>query len=182
MFSNLATSSIIETTLLVGGFIAILIGIVGKSEKTSADEIALFLGFFVGVFMIFMGIMLYSEGSWPPSTMIVLIVLGLGLFFRVFRKMKWAAIIAWIVGDLIGYGLYLLSKIALASVLTPTIILVIVLIVMLIVYLLLKFLEDTVSLLGAILSFRPILIFLGMGAIIEAVLLFLGTSLYAIFR
>ena len=96
-------------------------------------------------------------------------------------KVKWAAIIAWIVGGLTGYGLYLLSKIALASVLTPTVILVIVLVLMLIVYFLLKFLEDTVSFFGAILSFRPILFFLGMGAIIEAVLLFLDTSLYAIF-
>jgi len=181
MFSNLATSPIVEAVLLVGGFIAILIGIVGRSEKTSADEIAMFLGLFVGAFMIFMGIVLYTEGGWPPSTMIVLIVLGLGLILRVLRKVKWAAIISWIVGGLTGYGLYLLSKVALASILTPTVIIVIAVIVMLIVYFLLKFLEDTISFFGAILSFRPILFFLGMGAIIEAVLLLLDSSLYAIF-
>lgn len=181
MLSNLATSPIVEAVLLAGGFIAILIGIVGRSEKTSADEIAMFLGLFVGAFMIFMGIVLYSESGWPPSTMIVLIVLGLGLILRVLRKVKWAAIISWIVGGLTGYGLYLISKVALASILTPTVIIVIAVIVMLIAYFLLKFLEDTISFFGAILSFRPILFFLGMGAIIEAVLLLLDSSLYAIF-
>jgi hypothetical protein len=181
MFSNLATSPIPEVALLVGGFIAILIGIVGRSEKTTADEIALFLGFFVGAIMVFLGIVLYSEGGWSASTIIIMIVLGLGLFLRVFRKVKWAAIIAWIVGGGVGYGLYLLSKIALASILTPTVIIVAALIVMLIVYFLLKFLEDTVSFFGAILSFRPILFLLGTVAVLEAVFLFFDTSLWAIF-
>lgn len=181
MFSELASSPIPEVALLVGGFIAILLGIVGKSEKTSIDEIALFFGFFVGAFMIFLGIVLYSEGDWPTSTIIVMVVLGLGLFMRVFRKVKWAVIIAWIVGGGVGYGLYLLSKVALASVLTPTVIIVAALIVMLIVYFLLKFLEDTISFFGAILSFRPILFVLGIVAIFESVLLFLDSSLWAIF-
>jgi len=172
---------VLESALLIGGIIAIFIAIIGRSEKTSKDEIALFLGFIVGAIMIFLGIVLYSEAGWEtPSTVIVLVLLGLGLFFRVFKKVKWAAVISLIVGIAVGYGLYLLSKAILTSLLTPTVIIVLAVIVMFIVYFILKFLEDIVDFVGAVVSFRPILFIAGIVAVLEGVLLLLGNSLSAI--
>ncbi len=181
MFPELASTPITESILLAAGVIAIVIGILGKSDKTIVDDVAIAMGFLLGAFMIFLGLVLITEGGWPPSTIVIVLVVGLALFFRVLRKVKWAAIIAWIAGGVVGYLLHLLSKVVFASILTPTVIIVVAAVVVLISYIMLKLLEDTFSFVGAIISFRPILFCLGVIAVVEAVLLFSGESLYSIF-
>jgi len=177
MFPELSTKPLPELILLLGGLIALVIGFVGKSKKTHIDEVALVLGFVVGAFMIFMAVVLMSNGGWPGSTVLVLALLGFGLFFRVFKKVKLSGIIAVIVGILVGYLLYSMH----ASFLSNEAVLVIAFVVMVIVYVILKFAETLVRIGGYILSFRPILIILGLVALLEAALLFSNSSLSAIF-
>jgi hypothetical protein len=177
MFSELSTRPIAETALIVGGLIALVIAIVGKNQKTHVDEVALVIGFFLGAFMIFLAIVLWTNGGWENSTLIVMAVLGIALFFRVIRKVKWAAVVALVVGVAVGYGLYLLSKTTLTGVLTSTVIVIIAVVVMLIVYVTLKFLEDIIGFFGGVLSFRPILFVVGLVGVVEGVLLVTDSSL-----
>jgi hypothetical protein len=182
MFSELSTRPIAETALIAGGLIALVIAIVGRNQKTHVDEIALVIGFFVGAFMIFLSLVLWSNGGWENSTLLIMAVLGLALFFRVVRKVKWAAVIALIIGVGVGYGLYLLSKTTLTGVLTSTVIIIIAVVVMLIVYVMLKFLEDIIGFVGGVLSFRPILFVIGLVGVAEGILLVMNSSITQLLR
>jgi len=170
MLEFLTTSPMPEVLLVVGGLIAIVIGFLGKNPKTVVDNIAVALGFIVGAVMILMSFLLATDGGWPFSTFLISLLLGVGLFFRVFRKVKVALILALVIGAFLAYGLYLLE-------LDMTIILIVTLIAMVLLYLLFGFVEFFADLVGGVLSFRPVLIVLGLLAILEAVLLFSNSSI-----
>lgn len=177
--ADLATTPLVETTLLLAGFVAMTSAVVGRKKQSSWDEVLMFIGLIVGIFAIIVGIVAITQkdGVWPPSTIIVLFVVGLGLFLRILKSIKWAAIIALLLGIVTGY---LLDQVAtglnITNILTPTVIIIAALIVMVIVYAMLKLFEDLISIAGGILSFRPVMFVAGVIAMFEGVLLIMGTS------
>ena len=179
--AELIANPVPEIVLLVGGFLALLIGIVGKSDKTSLDEIAVFLAFFVGLFMIVLAILIAVYGDQPTSTMLVMGILGMCLFSRAFKKIKWAFIISVLIAGVLALLLHLLATNLSIGFLTPTVILIIAFVAFIILFLILKAIETTFRFLGGAISFRPIMFIGGILAIIEGVLLFMGSSLSAVF-
>jgi len=175
--SELIASPLPEYALLIGGFLAILIAIMGRREGTYLDEIAVVLAFFVGLFMVALSVLSYLYGDQETSTLWVLGILGFSLFSRAFKKIKWAAIVALIIAGLLAYAIYVAAASFSLGFVTTEIILVIAFVVFIVLFLVLKAIESTVRFLGAVISFRPILLVGGMLAVIEAVLLFLDTSL-----
>ncbi len=180
MAFDLTTSPMPELLLLLGGLIALVIAIVGRSKKTIIDNVAVALGFIVGAVMIVEAVMIALNGTWPGSTMWITGILGFGLFMRVFRKVKVALIVSLVAALITGVGLYLIEKSAHTGFLTPIVIVIIALVVMALVYGFLGVAEFFADLAGAIVSWRPVLFILGILALVEAVLLFTNSSLSAI--
>ena len=180
MAFDLTVSPMPELLLLLGGLIALVIAFVGKNKKTVIDNIAVFLGFFVGIVMIVEAILLYNSGNSTGSTIWISAILGFGLFMRVFRKVKVALILALVAALVTGIGLYLLEKSAHTGFLSPIVILIIAMVVMALVYVLIGVAEFLADLAGAVASWRPVLFVLGSLALVEAALLFSGSSLSAI--
>lgn len=180
MAFDLTISPMPELLLLLGGLIALVIAFVGKNKKTVIDNVAVFLGFFVGIVMIVEAILLYSAGNSSGSTIWISAILGFGLLMRVFRKVKVALILALVAALVTGIGLYLLEKSVHTGFLSPIVILIIALVVMAIVYGLIGVAEFFADLAGAIASWRPVLFILGILALAEAALLFSGSSISAI--
>jgi hypothetical protein len=181
--ADLALSPYPEIFLAVGGIIALTIAIVGRSDKTYVDEVAIGLSLVVGVFMMVMAFLVWDEGGWDNSTFIVLGVLGYGLFMRLFKEVKWAALVA--IGVAIVVFLLLTGVAegdsAAADLLSETVIVVISLVAMFIVYLMLKFFEDISDMFGALVSFRPVLFVLGLMALVEVALILMDSSLSQLF-
>jgi hypothetical protein len=109
---DLASAPIVEMTLLLGGLLAMASAVVGHKEGNTMGNVLVWVGFIAGAFILIVGLVALTirSGAWPASTIIILFVLGLGLFMHLIKKVKWAALIALIVGTGIGYGLYQLAK------------------------------------------------------------------------
>ncbi len=180
VLEELASSPVPEASMAIGGFLAILIAIMGEKEDSWLDELAVFLAFFIGLFMAGMAIILYLNDYGTTSTILVLGVLGFALFSRTFKEVKWAIIISLIVGGLAAYGMYLAATQFGLGFLSTTVILVMAFIIFVIVFVILKAVEATISFLGSVVSFRPLLFIGGALALLEAVLVFAATSLSAI--
>ncbi len=97
----------------------------------------------------------------------VMAVLGILLFSRPIRKVRWASLIALGVGILAaGY-----LRVAFTSLFSSNTVLAIVfIIVMLAVYMLLKFVEDILNTIGSILAFPPIAVAIGLVSIYFGIL------------
>ncbi|OPY31345.1 MAG: hypothetical protein A4E32_01798 [Methanomassiliicoccales archaeon PtaU1.Bin124] len=176
---DLASTSVVEIVLLIGGLLAVASAVVGHKKERLMDDFLVVLGFIAGAVIIVVGLIsLTSSGKLPISTVIILFALGLGLFLHLIKKIKIAALIALIIGIAVGYLLYQASKAYnLTGYLTPTVIVIIAFVIMIIIYVMLKFFEDLISIAGGILSFRPVMFIVGLLAILEAVLLMAGSSL-----
>ena len=174
-------SPIPETALLFGGFLAIIIGVVGRSEKTHVDEVAIVLAFLVGIFMIALAVLEVAYGDIPISTTLVLGILGLCLFSRAFKMIKWAFLISVILAAALSIILHILANEFSINSLSTSVILVIGLILFIILFLVLKSMEVAGRFLAATVSFRPIMFVGGLLALGEAILLFMGTSISGLF-
>jgi peptidoglycan/LPS O-acetylase OafA/YrhL len=182
---ELASSPIVEVILLLGGLLAMASAVVGHKKETISDDIVVILGFIVGIFIIAVGIiaLIFKGNDWPVSTLLILFILGGGLFLHLVKGVKWAALIGLIVGIGVGYGLYILSKsLEITDLLTPTVIAVIAFVIMMMVYITLKFFEDLISIAGGLLSFRPVMFVAGVVGMFEGVLLLLDTSISGILK
>jgi hypothetical protein len=177
---DLASTSVVEIVLLLGGLLAVASAVVGHKKERILDDFLVIIGFIVGAVILLIGVLALTakSGTLPTSSIIILFVLGGGLFLHLVKKIKFAALIALVIGVGIGYGLYQLSKaMAITNFLTPTVIVIIAFVIMIIIYAMLKFFEDLVSIAGGLLSFRPVMFIAGLVAIIEAILLLAGSSL-----
>ena len=92
--------------------------------------------------------------------LIVMAVLGVLLFSRPLRNVRWASLIA------LGIGIVAAAYLHTAFAVTSTTILGVVFIVtILIVYTLLRFIEDILNFIGAVLAFAPIAVIIGLVSI-----------------
>jgi hypothetical protein len=182
---DLASTSVVEVVLLLGGLLAVSSAVVGHKKERILDDFLVILGFIAGAVILIIGLVALTvkSGNLPSSTIIILFVLGGGLFLHLIKKIKWAALIALVVGVGIGYILYQAAKtFNITNYLTPTVIVIIAFVIMIIIYAMLKFFEDIISIAGGILSFRPVMFVAGLVAILESFLLFSGSSLSHILK
>lgn len=170
MLEFLTESPMPELLLLLGGIIAIAIALLGNNPRTAVDNIARVLGFIVGGLLMVMSAMMLWEGIGATSTWLIGFLLGIGLFFKIFKKVPVAAMLALMVGAIVGFILYDAG--------VDTIVLAIaVLVLIILIYVLTRFVEFIADLVGRILGLRPVLFILGALGMIEAALLFMNSSL-----
>lgn len=142
------------------------------------------LGFLIGILLMATGVVVWAAQSWDSVTQTLLIVTGIALFLKPIKDIRWASLIGLAAGCMcLGYVMLLNplppsffgieSKWIYAAIfLVPT----------LFTYLLFRFVEDLLTFIGTILSFRLIAITIGTLCIIQGVLLLLDWSLYEIFQ
>ena len=170
--SDFVTANSVALALALGGLLALFTSLYGKKEKSFLDEILMIVGFFVGAFLVFMGVQAAVMTPRPVALVAIAVILALGLsmFLKPLRKIPFSMIISLISGGVVAYFLIKLN-------LSATWVLVITLVVMAIVWMMLKFLGIGVRIAEWILSARPIMFIVGIIALIEGVLLWMGNSL-----
>jgi hypothetical protein len=170
MLEILTESPMPELLLLLGGIIAVAIALLGNNPRTAVDNIARVLGFIVGALLMVMSAMMLWEEIGATSTWLIGFLLGIGLFFKIFKKVPVAAMLALMVGAIVGFILY-------DAGVDTTVLAIAVLVVIILMYVLTRFVEFIADLVGRILGLRPVLFILGVLGMIEAALLFMDSSL-----
>jgi hypothetical protein len=155
--------------LILGGICSLSRALRGRP---AVERSLALLGFFLGAALLAGSIHMLSAGPRDVATILIGGVLGLGLFLRPIRGLRWAALLALVVGLASSYVLVkylaITSAIAIAfGFLVPA----------LLTYLALKFLEDLIQVIGGILSFPPLAFGLGALGMAQGLLLLLGRSL-----
>ena len=110
----------------------------------------------------------FGTGLVPASTafpyaqyfLIVMSVLGLLLFSRPLRNVRWASLVALGVGILVAASVHTIFGVT-----SYTILGIVFLVILLIVYTLLRFVEDILEFIGSVLAFPPIAIIIGLVSI-----------------
>ncbi len=97
--------------------------------------------------------------------LIVMAVLGVLLFSRPLRNVRWASLVALAIGILVAAYLHTAF-----SVTSTTILGVVFIVTLLIVYTLLRFVEDILEFIGSVLAFPPIAIVIGLVSIYFGIL------------
>ncbi len=155
--------------LLVVGFTCLAPLFRGRLKPISQVLIA--VGFLVGVLALVLVYVLFSGGRYDPFTLGILTVAGLMLFLRPVKSLRWAALVALIVGILASYYAYYVFQV------TTTVLIIVFVAATLLLYLLFKFAEDLLGIIGSMLSFPPIAVIIGVICIVQAILMLMGLSL-----
>ena len=100
------------------------------------SRVLVIVGFFLGILTFVLAYAVFSSGHYDLFTLAILGVAGLMLFLRPVRGVRWAALVALVVGLLASYYAYDAFKV------TTTVLVVVFVAATLLLYLLLKFAED----------------------------------------
>ncbi len=186
----------ISLMLLVGGFFAgfyfiyrFFKGPPVEGETESLLKWMSYLGVLVGVLLVGGGvnawyIRSYEAYQYHAFTCILAIVVGIALILRPIKDVPWAAIIGIIVGSIIvfvcaSYLEFFTDGIASLFGIDPYWVLIaLFIIILLMCYLAFKIVEDIGKILAKLLSARPTSFAIMLLCAIEAIMAFLGTSLW----
>ncbi|MCK4320241.1 hypothetical protein KAW11_01375 [Candidatus Bathyarchaeota archaeon] len=142
------------------------------------------LGFIIGILLVATGIVVWAVQGWDSVTQTLLIVTGIALFLKPIKDIRWASLIGLAAGCLcLGYVM-LLNPLppSIFGIESKWIYAVIFLVPTLFTYLLFRFVEDLLTFIGTILSFRLVAITIGTLCVIQGILLLLDRSLFEIFQ
>ena len=162
--------------LIVGGICAA--APLFKRVSKGLEKFLVILGFIVGIAVIIVSIDLAlglgilsnifgvgfapgtSSNSYLKYYLVVMAVLGILLFSRPLRNVRWASLIALGIGILAAAYLHTAFSVS-----STTILGVVFIVTILIVYTLLRFIEDLLNFIGTALAFPPIAITIGLVSI-----------------
>jgi energy-converting hydrogenase Eha subunit C len=156
-----------------------------KRVAKGLERLFIVLGFAVGIAVIVvtidlalnLGILssIFGIGFAPASnafpfaqyTLIVMAVLGILLFSRPLRNVRWASLIA------LGVGILAAAYLHIAFAVNSSIVLgVVFIITILIIYTLLRFVEDILEFIGTVLAFPPVAIAIGLVSIYYGIMIY----------
>ena len=157
--------------------------VAGEPVSWLARIISLF-GFSVGILLIITAAVAWSVEA-PQvdgGTRYLLIVTGIALFLKPIKDIPWATLVGAVVGGFCVGFFYLFYPLSVTvyGVSSTWIYLLIFFIPALFVYLLFKFMEDVLRLVGAILTFKPVSLTLGLVCITQGILMLFEKSLFLI--
>jgi hypothetical protein len=159
----------LPVVLLAVGFVCLAPLFRGPLRPIS--RILVVIGFFIGILALVLVYAVFSSGHYDVFTLVVLGVAGLMLFLRPVRNVRWAALVALVVGLLASYYAYNAFQV------TTTVLIIVFVAATLLLYLLFKFAEDLLGIVAGILSFPPIAVIIGIVCVVQAVLMLMGSSL-----
>jgi len=170
--------------LVLGGFIAVLklyMKFRKGSEGKGQTGIGI-LGFFIGVFLLAVGITVLLAQAWDIATWVLLVITGLALTLKPLSRIPFGALFGLLAGALCAGLLYMFFP------LPPTILGIsslwiygaVFLIPALLVFLAFKFLEDVMKLFSLLLGSWPVVTALGVICILQGLLLLLNQSIISL--
>ncbi len=180
--SVLAEDPFPAIALVGGGLLSCFIAFYGKRDDSHLDELATYAGFIIGVVMAVMAVFVAIRETVGWFSLVMLILLAVTLFLKPMKEIPWAGIAGLIAGSFAAYGASIILPASLVTGENRWIALAVVFFVVgLIVHLFFHFVEDLLKITRMILDWRPIMVIVGIVALIEGVLLFSGSSLASFF-
>jgi hypothetical protein len=181
--SAIAADPYPAVALVIGGLLSLFIAVYGKRDDSHLDELGTFFAFVLGIVMGTMAFFIAMEESVEDwFTLAVVIVLAVTLFLRPMKELPWAGLAGLIAGIVAVYfaSMFLPDKVF--GVEEWIILLVIFFIVGAIVHVLFHFMEDVLTIARMVLDWGPVMVIVGIIAIVEgAMLLLLDRSLLSFF-
>ena len=162
--------SYIPYILIVSG-ICSLSWLFGRISR-SLGSLVSFIGFLVGIVALATAALSFLKGTSGIVTLVLLVAVGLSLFLKPLKNVRWAALIGLACGIV---ALYYAN--AYFGQLGTAVMLVIFIVVALPVYLMFKFAEDILHSIGSLLSYPAITVPIGLLCLAQGTLLLIGGDL-----
>jgi len=163
--------------LLVGGVLSVFVALYGRRDNSYVDEMGTIFAFILGAAMFVMIYIVATEEVVGTFTLIVMVVLALTLFLKPLKEIPWAGILGALAGGAAAFVASLVLPSTLFGIDEWIFLLVIFFIVGGLVDLLLHFLEDVLTIATMVVSWKPIMVVVGLVAVAEGVMLLLDSSL-----
>ena len=163
--------------LIIGGLLSIFVALYGRRDDSHLDELGTFVAFVLGILM---GIIAFFFGTQEEVnwfTLVVLIVVAVTLFLKPMKEIPWAGVVGMAAGAVAVYvgNLYLPEDVF--GVEKWIVLVVVFFIVGAIVHMLFHFVEDVLTITQKVLDWKPVMVIVGLVAIVEGVLVLMGSSL-----
>jgi len=155
------TSGLVQPTLLLAGVVLVLQVVIDRPRLLKYS--ILVVGFFTGLWELFLALLGGARGTVDVPTLGLLVVSGAALFSKPTRNIRWAALLGLASGVAATYYFNMIIGHA-----TPSALALVFLASTLLVYLLFKFAEDLLDTVGAILEIRLVSFLVGIICIIWA--------------
>lgn len=179
--SNLADDPFPELVLVVGGILSVFIAVYGKRDDSHLDELGTIFGFILGAVIGIMAVLVVIEESVNWFTLTVMVLLAVTLFLKPMKDIPWAGIAGLIAGAAAAYGVSLLLHDRVSGTGLWVALAVTFLIVGTIVHVGFKFIEDLLKITRMILDWKPVMVVVGIVAVVEGLLILAGGSLISLF-
>jgi len=179
--SILADDPIPEIVLIVGGLLSVFVALYGKRDDSHLDELGTLFAFILGIVMAVMAVIIAIEETVGWFSLVVIIVLALTLFLKPMKELPWAGLFGLIAGSVAVYAAYVFLPELVFGVERWIILVVIFFIVGTIVYAMFRFVQDVLTITSMVLNWKPVMMIVGVIAIVEGVLLLLNSSLGVLF-
>jgi hypothetical protein len=177
----LADEPVPAIALIVGGLLSIVVAAYGHREDSHWDEVGTFIGFMVGAAMFVIAFFAGTESTVEWSTLVLIILLAATLFLKPMRQIPWAGVLGVIVGAAAAVAASFVLPSTILGVDEWVILVVIFFIVGAIVHTVLHFLEDVLAIATMVLDWKPIMVMIGLVAMVEGALLMMDTSIFSFF-
>ena len=162
--------SYIPYILIVSG-ICSLSWLFGRISR-SLGSLVSFIGFLAGIIALATAALWFLKGASGIVTLVLLVAVGLSLFLKPLKNVRWAALIGLACGIIVLYYAN-----AYFGQLGTAVMLVIFIVVALPVYLMFKFAEDILHSVGSLLSYPAVAVPLGFLCLAQGTLLLIGGDL-----
>lgn len=179
--SVLADDPFPALALVGGGLLSSFIALYGNREDSHLDELATYSGFLIGIVILVMAVSVALAETVTWFSLAMMILLAMTLFLKPMKDIPWAGVVGLIAGALAAYGASVFLPASLVSGENRWIALAVVfLIVGAIVHMIFHFVEDVLKITRMILDWRPIMVLVGLVAVVEGVALLAGSSLVSL--
>jgi len=167
--------------LIVGGLLAIAVAIYGRRDDSHLDEVGTFFAFIIGIGMGVVAFFVAMEGTLHWSSLVIIIVLAVTLFLKPLKELPWAGLVGLVAGAAVVYFANPFVPDTVFGVDRWIILVVIFVVVGAIVHMLFHFIEDVLTIARKVLDWKPIMVIVGLVAVVEGVLLLMDKSIYTLF-
>jgi hypothetical protein len=170
-----------SVALIVGGLLAIFVAAYGHRDDSHIDELGTFLAFILGAIMLLMAVFVAMEESLGWFSLAVIIVLAVTLFLKPMKEIPWAALVGMAAGGAAAFFANSFLSDMNLGVDTWIVLVVIFLVVGAIVHMFFHFIEDMLTIARKVLDWGPVMIIVGLIAIVEGVLVLMDRSIITLF-
>jgi hypothetical protein len=166
--------------LILGGLLAIFVAAYGRRDDSHIDELGTFLAFILGAIMMVMAVFVALEESLGWFSLVIIIVLAVTLFLKPMKEIPWAGLVGMAAGGIAVFFANSFLSDPLFGIDKWIILVVIFIVVGAIVHMLFHFIEDALTIARMVLDWGPVMILVGLVAIVEGVLILMDRSIISL--